>query len=68
MLIVLRHIKVSWATWGDCDRKVRGKSLTALYYGRIAKMFSQYPTEGTFILSFCDSVYKERINKNEKNT
>ena len=40
MLIALRYVRVSWATWGDCGN---GTAMAGWQ-----KQFSQYPHEGYF--------------------
>ena len=40
--------------WGDCGAMGEQQQILALLcYGRMAEHVSQYPGEGTFILSFC---------------
>ena len=54
MLIALRSVKVSWAIGGDGGISAREQQILACFAVAGRQGFSQYPKEGTFILSFCE--------------
>ena len=56
MLIVLRPVKVSWATGGDCGNRAESFLCPCRGVSRTPWHAHKYPMEGTFILSFCKKV------------